>query len=292
MQVGSLVAESGEDGSYAIEGMPAGKRQVKLAAPENFRYISLSLEAFQTIEEPVSIVVNGNLRRDWGLMEGFLTLPFDSNIAVEIRGFYDHMSDELPGVVNYMGDTIEITDPTQYIGTEKTHHGIDFGAPGGSWSFRGTPVRASAPGTLNSTSGSWDGALCVRINHGKDPYSNELFNTRYMELHTAYCHLDKYTPKIAEAIKNNDPVYIDRGEIIGYAGSTGTYDDLVVPGSGWPHLHFDTMYNERGGQDRFKKIDAFAVLSEVIQRYGDKLYDLEVAHVNWWTVYNDPQCVE
>jgi len=43
---------------------------------EGFRYISLSMEAFQAIEEPASIAVGGDVQRDFGLMQGFLTVPY------------------------------------------------------------------------------------------------------------------------------------------------------------------------------------------------------------------------
>jgi len=52
IQARALVATSGEEGSYALQGVPQGQRQVKLAA-SGFRYISLSLEAFQAIGEPM-----------------------------------------------------------------------------------------------------------------------------------------------------------------------------------------------------------------------------------------------
>jgi hypothetical protein len=67
VQVGSLTATTGPDGSYTLKGVPRGKQQVRLSAP-GFRYISLSVEAFQPAERPVTVTVEGDVRRDWGLM--------------------------------------------------------------------------------------------------------------------------------------------------------------------------------------------------------------------------------
>jgi hypothetical protein len=72
VQVGSLTATTGPDGSYTLKGVPRGKQQVRLSAP-GFRYISLSVEAFQPAERPVTVTVEKDTRRDWGLMQGFLT---------------------------------------------------------------------------------------------------------------------------------------------------------------------------------------------------------------------------
>jgi hypothetical protein len=41
VQVGSLIAITGPDGSYTLKGVPRGRQQVRLSAP-GFRYISLS----------------------------------------------------------------------------------------------------------------------------------------------------------------------------------------------------------------------------------------------------------
>jgi hypothetical protein len=61
VQVGSLTATTGPDGSYTLKGVPRGKQQVRLSAP-GFRYISLSVEAFQPAERPVTVTVEGDMR--------------------------------------------------------------------------------------------------------------------------------------------------------------------------------------------------------------------------------------
>jgi len=278
---GANLTATNATGGYTIGDVTEGLHRLRVFPPKKFRYMCESDAEFRTVQASYEVLVRNDTRKDIGLMEGFLTLPFDSKTTVEIRGFYDHISSDSLGVVNYRGDTTYTADPTRKIGTDKGHHGIDFGAPAGSESFRGTPVRAAAPGILSLLSGEMPGgSLSVRINHGVDARLNEALNSKFMELHTACGHLDRFAPRIESAMKARSSIPIKRGEIIGYAGSTG---------SSWPHVHFRVMYNERGGQGRWKEIDAFAVLPEVIQAYEGKLYDPEVAHMNWWTVYNNPQ---
>ena len=49
VQIGAFMALSGPDGSYQVQGLSRGKQEIRLSAPD-FRYISISLEAFQHID--------------------------------------------------------------------------------------------------------------------------------------------------------------------------------------------------------------------------------------------------
>jgi hypothetical protein len=88
LRVGGLSATSAQDGTYNIQGIPAGNQPVRVSAA-GFRYHSLSLAAFQPIDQPVNVAVKGNTRHDLGLMQGFLTLPILQTTALNPDKCYD-----------------------------------------------------------------------------------------------------------------------------------------------------------------------------------------------------------
>ncbi len=92
-------------------------------------------------------------------------------------------------------------------GTMKFHEGMDFSAP------PGTPVYATADGTV--TTASWQGAYgnMVEINHGYN------YTTRY-------AHMSKLIARHGQTVK--------RGDLIGLVGNTGK--------STGPHLHYEVRY--------------------------------------------------
>lgn len=92
-------------------------------------------------------------------------------------------------------------------GTSKFHEGMDFSAP------VGTPVYATADGTVRTA--SWQGAYgnMVEINHG--------FNYT-----TRYAHMSKINVKAGQTVH--------RGDLIGLVGNTGK--------STGPHLHYEVRY--------------------------------------------------
>jgi murein DD-endopeptidase MepM/ murein hydrolase activator NlpD len=95
--------------------------------------------------------------------------------------------------------------------TVKMHAGLDFAAP------QGTPIYATANGTITTAGNSGDGfGNHVVIDHG---YGYE----------TLYGHMYK--------VKVRDGQRVKRGEIIGYVGSTGK--------STGPHCHYEVHKNDR-----------------------------------------------
>lgn len=92
-------------------------------------------------------------------------------------------------------------------GTMKFHEGLDFSAP------IGTPVYATADGTVRTS--SWQSAYgnMVEIDHG--------FNYT-----TRYAHLSKLIARPGQNVK--------RGDLIGLVGNTGK--------STGPHLHYEVRY--------------------------------------------------
>lgn len=95
--------------------------------------------------------------------------------------------------------------------TVKMHAGLDFAAP------QGTPIYATANGTISTAGNSGDGyGNHVIIDHG---YGYE----------TLYGHMFKVKVRNGQRVK--------RGQIIGYVGSTGK--------STGPHCHYEVHKNDR-----------------------------------------------
>ncbi len=90
----------------------------------------------------------------------------------------------------------------------RTHHAIDIMAA------RGTPVRAVEDGTIQKLFTSKGGGLTI---YHFDPGGTYCYY---------YAHLDRYAAGLREGMP------VERGDIIGYVGSTGN----AAPDA--PHLHF------------------------------------------------------
>ncbi|WP_120718104.1 M23 family metallopeptidase [Tsuneonella amylolytica] len=90
------------------------------------------------------------------------------------------------------------------IGGMRAHKGIDLAAP------TGTPVYATADGTVGRADWFSSYGLYVAIEHGAD-------------LETRYAHMSRLAVAAGERVK--------KGDIIGYVGSTGR--------STGPHLHYE-----------------------------------------------------
>jgi len=92
------------------------------------------------------------------------------------------------------------------LGRSRPHTGVDFAAP------RGTPVRSVASGTVTFLGRQSGYGKLIKVDH-PGPYE------------TAYAHLQEYADDIFEGGA------VERGQVIGYVGSTG-----LATG---PHLHFE-----------------------------------------------------
>ncbi len=100
------------------------------------------------------------------------------------------------------------TDP--FLGTPAFHSGIDFRVS------TGTPIYATANGTV--TTAGWNGGygIMVEIDHGQG------YTTRYGHL---------------QALRTHTGEQIQAGQIIGLSGSTGR--------STGPHLHYETRIHDK-----------------------------------------------
>jgi murein DD-endopeptidase MepM/ murein hydrolase activator NlpD len=95
-----------------------------------------------------------------------------------------------------------------FLGGLALHTGIDFRAADG------TPVLATAPGTVEATGRQGGYGLAIDIDHGGG-------------VSTRYGHLSRIAVSVGQ--------HIATGDTIGYAGSTGR--------STGPHLHYETRVN-------------------------------------------------
>ena len=86
----------------------------------------------------------------------------------------------------------------------RNHNGVDLAAP------TGTPIRATADGTVEMAQRYGGYGLYVQLDHGG-------------ELETRYAHMSRMSVSAGERV--------EKGQIIGYVGSTGN--------STGPHLHYE-----------------------------------------------------
>ena len=94
---------------------------------------------------------------------------------------------------------------------KKMHWGIDFSAP------RGTPVYATGDGVVKK----------ARVSYLKTGYGNQVEINHGYGYVTKYAHMQEFVVKQGQNIK--------RGQLIGYAGSSG--------GSTAPHVHYEIIKN-------------------------------------------------
>jgi murein DD-endopeptidase MepM/ murein hydrolase activator NlpD len=117
------------------------------------------------------------------------------------------------------------------------HEAIDILEP------RGTPVRAVVPGT-------------VRKLFLSKPGGNTIYEFDETEVYCYYyAHLDGYAKDLREGMR------VQRGDIIGYVGSTGNADART------PHLHFAIF--ELGPEKQWWKgtaIDPYPGLAAAVKR--------------------------
>ncbi len=92
------------------------------------------------------------------------------------------------------------------------HQGLDYPAP------KGTPIRATAQGKISFIGVQNGYGKVIFIDHGND-YS------------TVYAHQSRFKKGLRKGVN------IEKGQIIGYVGSTGT--------SSGPHLHYELRVNNQ-----------------------------------------------
>ena len=135
----------------------------------------------------------------------------------------------------------------------RAHNGVDYAAK------RGTPIRATGEGVIQSI--GWKGGYgrTIVIRHGG-------------EITTLYAHMDKYHPTMAKGMK------VSQGQTIGYVGDSG----LATA----PHLHYEFRIGEKR-TDPLKvalpsaspigqsKIDQFKVFRNTYIELADQLLSID-----------------
>ncbi len=98
------------------------------------------------------------------------------------------------------------------LNTIRAHNGVDYAAK------RGTPIRATGEGVIQSVGWKSGYGRTIVIRHGG-------------EITTLYAHLEKYHSSISKGVK------VSQGQTIGYVGDSG----LATA----PHLHYEFRIGEK-----------------------------------------------
>lgn len=206
IQVGDRSTISDSDGSYILAGVSKGNHAVRVSA-EGFRYLALSLEAFQPTQQAVALTTDGDAQRDWGLMQGFLTLPFAFGTTFTRPSPFGLATvfdlDPRQGFARaFHPDIPPIWETTKAPWVMHNHLGLDFCIA------EGTEIRAAMPGVVTHAGANQYGGLEIWLCYG--PWANY------------YNHNSRILVQKGETVA--------RGQVVALSGSTGL--------SGEPHLHF------------------------------------------------------
>jgi len=203
---GENVTATNSTGWYVIEEVPRGMNTIRPFPTKNFRYMCESASEFRPVEEPYRVLVLDDARKDIGLMEGFLTMPFVKGTGIRAVSYHDDNYCEWNPSSN--------SRAKDWMGGQQTyegHKGTDYGIE------RGTQILAAAPGEV----------MIAQYEEGKDLDPNVLL---YHGWHngnhcfTAYAHMSRVDVKVGQRVR--------RGDQIGLSGPSQS-----VPSPG-PHLHF------------------------------------------------------
>jgi murein DD-endopeptidase MepM/ murein hydrolase activator NlpD len=110
-------------------------------------------------------------------------------------------------VLGWLSSTYGVR-PDPFTGQPDKHYGLDISAE------RGTPVHATADGTIESAGYSGNYGNCIIISHG-------------FGIATRFGHLSGYAVGLGQKVK--------RGDVIGYVGATGRATST--------HLHYEILLN-------------------------------------------------
>ncbi|MBQ6070365.1 MAG: M23 family metallopeptidase [Bacteroidales bacterium] len=188
---------------FEADPVPASERYPLLLADPRFDSLSRS-EAYAELKE-------ANMKAD----QLVVRLAAQSRSLSELEQIASKKSDMLSSIpaIRPLKNMHTITSGfgRRYhpiLKTLRAHTGVDITAP------KGTPVYATADGTVSGDNPGSGYGIAVLINHG---YSYQ----------TLYAHLSKKAVKPGQKVK--------RGQLIGYVGSTGM--------SSGSHLHYEVIKN-------------------------------------------------
>jgi len=208
---GRTIAEAVTDsaGDYKLEDMKTRSYRLNVEADRKFRYMCRSTEEFTAVSEGYDVVLDRNQRADIGLMEGFLTLPLDTEDY--LLWSYVDLDHKIGTVRNFSGDRKEAVDNPSSTharpGTSDQHQGVDYYVP------RGRNLLAMASGVVFQSEGGGSYARYVRIVHRA---GDEMFITEY-------AHNSMNLVEIGDVVK--------RGQVIALSGNSPETKNMK------PHLH-------------------------------------------------------
>ena len=126
-----------------------------------------------------------------------------SDSTGEVSGFYDHLGNEMkrpflmsPLKFSRMSSAFNMNRLHPIYKTNRPHLGTDYAAPSG------TPILATADGTISKASRTRGNGIYVKIRH------NKTYETQYL-------HMSKVGEGIREGVR------VKQGAVIGYVGQTG-----------------------------------------------------------------------
>lgn len=209
---GSNLTSTNSTGHYEIRQVAEGIHQLKIFPQANFRYMCESEYEFRPVKESYEIFLIRDTRKDIGLMEGFLTLPFGKGTKFSrsspfgMTGMFD--VDRRPGFVRSY-DPLHVRPSYESGGIPPwvvdQHDGIDYCFP------LGTDIVAAAPGIVKEIGYDENGAgNYIVIYHQSE------------EKQTLYAHLSEILVERGQEVTRN--------QLIARSGNSGV--------SGEPHLHF------------------------------------------------------
>ena len=163
LEVGGRSVLTGSDGRYSLDGLASGAIQVRLKTA-GFRFLSLPDGSFQSTENAIAVLVDGQTQRDWGMMQGFLTLPYAPDSIVRVMT-YEDLDENRGKVRDWQGTTTVRTDMKGGPGSVYDgHQGIDYGY-GENGDLCDMKVFAAAPGWVETSRPAGGKGGVIRLVH-------------------------------------------------------------------------------------------------------------------------------
>jgi murein DD-endopeptidase MepM/ murein hydrolase activator NlpD len=181
--------------------------------------------------------------------EGMFAFHFEDSTG-EVSGYYDHKGREMkrpflmsPVKFARMSSSFNMNRFHPIYKTRRPHLGTDYAAP------TGTPILATADGTISRASRSRGNGIYVKIRH------NRTYDTQYLHM-----------SKIADGIRQG--VRVKQGDVIGYVGSTGAATG--------PHVCYRFWKNGRQINHRSEKFPKSEPMKEkVLPEYMEYIKPLK-----------------
>ncbi len=209
--------EGNGNGIYKLDDLLEGKKYSIKLKDTKYRYVSLSNIEFASINDYEFITNQYTNRESLGLIEGFLTLPYEEGTREYRSRLYFNISDN--------------SNPKDWKEGVQTYQRGDYKHTGTDLFIRhGTPILAAAPGN---------------ISYFKHARNNEtgghlLILEHIGGYYTVYNHLSEIRRGIFRR-----GLFTGRGEIIGWSG-IGT--------NGGQHLHFGVQKPYNNGIDPYRSL--------------------------------------